>query len=164
MHEALDLALALTASYLGFACLALSMPRHWRDVTSDLALPAGRVTALHAIGYSALAVSLVLTLLRDGASFGSVLWVLVLTAGAATVAFTLTWRPAWLRLAVRVARVAQRRFLRIPALTALGHPPCRDAQVPPEAGCRKRPARRKPRARQREERGTRSSDDKDPKY
>ena len=96
----------------------------------ELALPAGRVTALRAIGYSALAVSLALTLLRDGASFGSVLWVLVLTAGAVAVAFTLTWRPAWLRLAVRVARVAQH----------------------------------KPRARQREERGTRSSGDKDPKY
>lgn len=108
MHEALWLALALAASCLGFACLALSLPRHWKDVTGELTPPPGRVTALRAIGYPALAVSLALTLLRDGASFGSVLWVLVLTAGAAAVALTLTWRPAWLRLAVRVARKVQR--------------------------------------------------------
>lgn len=112
MHEALwlalDLALVLAASCLGFACLALSMPRHWRDVTGEVALPAGRVTALRALGYLALAGSLALTLLRDGVSFGSVLWVLVLTAGAATVTFTLTWRPAWLRQAVRVVRVSRK--------------------------------------------------------
>jgi hypothetical protein len=104
MREALLLILALAGSCLGFACFALSMQRHWENVTRELALPARRVAVLRAVGCAALAASLVLALLRDGPTFGSVLWVLVLTVGAVAVAFTLTWRPFWLLHFTRAAQ------------------------------------------------------------
>lgn len=103
MREAAWLSLLLAASCLGFACLALSLPRHWRDVSGKAALSRRAVIGLRACGYFALAVSLAFALLRDGPSFGGVLWILALAVAAATVAFTLTWRLEWLRVAVRAA-------------------------------------------------------------
>lgn len=105
MHETLWLVSAMTASYLGFGCLALSLRQHWKDVTHEPPLRPASVATLRVIGYTAIASTLVLTVLRDGPGFGSVLWVLLLTASATAIAFTLTWRPSWLRLAVRAVRI-----------------------------------------------------------
>ncbi len=35
--------------------------------------------------------------LRDGPSFGALLWATVISLAALAVAFTLSWRPSWLR-------------------------------------------------------------------
>jgi hypothetical protein len=95
------LAAALAASGCGFACLALAMPRHWADVAGTapptVTLTARRSALLRIAGAAALALSFALALLRDGASFGSLLGLLVWSLGAVGVALTLTWRPHWLR-------------------------------------------------------------------
>ncbi len=87
----------LGTAYLGFALLALGQSKHRRTVkAADLKTPF-RSAIPRCLGALALATSLALALLRDGPSFGALLWVTVLTAGAIAVAFTLAWRPKWLR-------------------------------------------------------------------
>jgi Protein of unknown function (DUF3325) len=81
------------------------MAKHWGTVTGENSLPSIRLTALRMIGFSALAASFSLALLRDGASFGSLLWILILTLSAIMTAFTLTWKPHWLALLAKAARV-----------------------------------------------------------
>jgi hypothetical protein len=103
MAEVWYFAAALAASCLGFCCLAMSMARHWQDITGEQAGP-HPASALRAVGYSTLAASLVLLWLLDGPGFGSVLWVLMLTVTAAAVAFVLTWRPTWLRALARMIK------------------------------------------------------------
>ncbi len=94
----------LAISYVGFACLALSLATHWRKATGESTLPSNRINTLRMIGFSALAVSFALALLRDGVSFGSLLWVLILTLSAVMTAFTFTWKPHWLALLAKAAR------------------------------------------------------------
>ncbi|WP_334178521.1 DUF3325 domain-containing protein [Pseudoxanthomonas sp.] len=102
MHEsasALLLLAALVASVAGMGWLALSMPVHAQQVWSaPLAAPARR--ALKVAGAVALAVALGLCLAVDHATMASLVWVMGLTAAAASVAMTLAWRPRWLRLLV----------------------------------------------------------------
>ena len=46
-----------------------------------------------------------LALVRDGGGLGSLLWFTCISLAAMTVAFTLTWRPRWLRpIALILAR------------------------------------------------------------
>ncbi len=105
----------VTAAYLGFVLLALAQARPWQRV-SQAAPPTGiRRLALRTLGGLALLLSLVLCLVRDGPSFGALLWATAISIAAAAVVFTLTWRPAVLRpLAKMVAasgggwRVTQR--------------------------------------------------------
>lgn len=85
------------AACLGFALLALTQARPWQRV-SRAAPPAGvRRPALRTLGGLALGLSLLLCLVRDGPGFGALLWATAVSIAAASVAFTLTWRPAWLR-------------------------------------------------------------------
>lgn len=90
MH-ALLLVAASVAGYIGFACLALAMPRHWTEVS-------GRKTAttprrLRACGFALLGLAYAFCVHRDGASFGGVLGIVLLSAAAGGVALTLAWRP-----------------------------------------------------------------------
>jgi hypothetical protein len=91
------LALAFAACYLGFALLALTLRRHWEDVTGQHELPPVVPRVLRALGSAGLAAGLGLALWRDGASLGSVLWVTLLAAAGLAVVCTLAWRPRWLR-------------------------------------------------------------------
>ena len=84
---------ALAAGYLGFALLALAQPRHWHAVIGRTAAPPPRPVALRSAGWSGVACAFALVLQRDGAAFGSVLGILLLTVCAAAVALTLAWRP-----------------------------------------------------------------------
>lgn len=87
----------LTAAYFGFALVALTQAQHWRRI-SRAPPPTGiRPLALRTLGGLALVLSLALCLVRDGPSFGSLLWATAVSLTAAAVAFTLTWRPALLR-------------------------------------------------------------------
>jgi len=97
MPDSLLLLALLAAAYAGFALLALSQARHWRAVVGAAALPRRRVLVLRSIGGVLIALSLMLSLLRDGASFGSLLWATAISLAALAVAFTLAWRPRLLR-------------------------------------------------------------------
>lgn len=102
MDELYGFVLIQLATGLGFSCLALAMSRHWTQVTGQTALSQRRAKCLRAAGGFVLAISLALTLIFEGPNFGSLMWVLALAIGAASVALTLTWRPHWLRPLARV--------------------------------------------------------------
>ena len=85
------------AAYLGFALLALGQARPWQRVAQTPPPTGLRLLALRMLGGLALTLSLGLALLRDGPSFGALLWATAITLAALAVAFTLTWRPNWLR-------------------------------------------------------------------
>lgn len=88
----------------GMAWLALAMDVHWKQVNSG-ALPAQSVRSLRVTGYSALFGSLVCCLVVDHATMASLVWIMLLAGSALTIAFTLSWRPHWLRVfAVPFAR------------------------------------------------------------
>jgi len=97
VRDGLLLLSVFAAAYCGFALLALSQARHWKRVMNAGVCPKRIVWALRACGYGLLGVCFVLALLRDGASFGSLVWATAISVGAVAVAFTLTWRPAWFR-------------------------------------------------------------------
>lgn len=92
MTPALLLILAGLASYGGFACLALAMPRHWAQMGGARLRVAPPRRLLRGCGAALLGGAYALLVYRDGPSFGSVLWVLLLFAAAAAVALSLAWR------------------------------------------------------------------------
>ncbi|MET0335737.1 MAG: DUF3325 domain-containing protein [Rhizobacter sp.] len=103
MHESLMLALAALASLAGFGWLALAMEVHWEQVQGRHAERSPAVVKrLRVCGVLGLVASLVLCLWVDHASMASLVWVMLLAAAAATIAFALTWRAQWLRLLVRL--------------------------------------------------------------
>lgn len=87
---------ALVCCAAGLAWLALAMESHWTQVRGAQPLVAGMQRLLRALGGGALALSLALCLWADHASMAVLVWVMALAAGALAVAFTLSWRPAWL--------------------------------------------------------------------
>jgi len=97
MPDSLLLLALLVADYVGFALLALSQAQHWRTVIGAAPLPRSPVLLLRTLGGALIALSLLLSLLRDGPSFGSLLWATAISAAALAVAFTLAWRPRMLR-------------------------------------------------------------------
>lgn len=108
MAEALLLLIAGGSAYSGFALFALSQSRHWQHVVAGSAAKPPQKQALRMIGGLALALALACSWLRDGPAFGSVLWLLLLSVAAPLLAFTLSWRPQWLKqLALRLAVLDQ---------------------------------------------------------
>jgi hypothetical protein len=85
---------AFLAAVLGSALLALSQPRHWQSVTSTTARPA---KAAHRLGCGLVFTSLLLTILRDGASFGGLSWPMLIGFSAVITALLLTFAPNTLR-------------------------------------------------------------------
>jgi len=107
MPDSLLLLALFAAAYAGFALLALSQARHWRTVVGAAALPRSRVLLLRTLGGALIALSLLLALMRDGASFGSLLWATAISLAALAVAFTLAWRPRLLRPLAVVGRLGR---------------------------------------------------------
>ncbi len=97
MREAVLLLLAAASSYAGFACLALAQERHWEQVMAHPGPAPAQRRWLRWAGVLGLCASLLLALWRDGPGLGGLLWCVLLTATALGVAFTLAWRPRWLR-------------------------------------------------------------------
>ncbi len=97
MHDAALLATALVLNVAGMAWLALAMEAHWEQVRGD-ALSQARVWRLRVLGALGLLAALVLCLWVDHASMAVLVWVMTLAGAALGIAFTLTWRPRWLRL------------------------------------------------------------------
>ena len=102
MPEAMLLLAVFVAAYLGFAALAMSQDRHWHHVGGGRHCPRRTSLVLRCAGWALLLAALVLALVRDGASFGSLLWATVITVGALLVVATLSWRAHWLRPAARL--------------------------------------------------------------
>jgi len=102
MREVLLLAAALLACTAGMGWLALAMPGHWAQVRPGEASGA-QVRRLRMLGALGLAAGLGLCLAADHASMAALVWVMALAASALAVAFTLTWRPRWLRALAWVA-------------------------------------------------------------
>lgn len=88
------LSAALLSAVLGSVMLALSQRRHWQAVTGS-PLSAGR--PMRRLGSLLLAASFVLTILRDGASFGALAWPMLVGFSALIVAMLLAWVPQALR-------------------------------------------------------------------
>ena len=96
----------VTAAYLGFALLALTQTRHWRRVSRAPPPTGMRRLAPRTLGGLALLLSLALCLVRDGPSFGALLWATAISIAAVAVAFTLTWRPALLSPLVKMVAIS----------------------------------------------------------
>ncbi len=85
--------------WTGFGLLALSQREHWTVSAAELAYPSRRrVRGVRFLGALLLAGALAPCVAAHGAGFGLLLWMLLLAASAAAVAFTLAWRPRWLAL------------------------------------------------------------------
>lgn len=100
MPDALRLALALAASFLGMSWFALAMKAHWRQAIGRDTPPATALV-LRGLGALAIAASLALCLTVDHVSMASLVFVMTLAASALAVAILLSWRPrvlAWLVL------------------------------------------------------------------
>ncbi|QGZ38149.1 uncharacterized protein DUF3325 [Pseudoduganella flava] len=102
--SALQLLAAAALCYGGFACLALAMPDHWVQAGGRQEAAATLCRPLRRAGAMLLAAAYALCVCRDGASFGTLLWVVLVSAGALAVALTLTWRPHWLLAPARALR------------------------------------------------------------
>ena len=81
---------AFVLSFSGFAALALSMDRHYRDLSGR---PPARLRklALSVAGWSLLCASLVATVAGQGVSIGLTLWFGIITLAALLVALSLTY-------------------------------------------------------------------------
>jgi hypothetical protein len=100
MADAALVALAFASSYLGCALFALSQkPHHARvaGLSSRAALPAATRRRCQALGTLSLVLAFGASLVAEGPSFGSLLWVLGLAGAGLSVTFTLSYRPHWLR-------------------------------------------------------------------
>lgn len=98
MHEALCMLAAAVLALLGFALLALSQERHFETVYAA-PLPATHLcSAQRGAGFTLICISLPVCVASQGPGLGGLLWLVLISAAAMAVAFTLTWRPMWLRV------------------------------------------------------------------
>lgn len=102
MPDAALLLAVFAACYLGFAALALSQDRHWHHVGGGRHCPHRTSMLLRRAGWGLLPAALVLAVVRDEASFGSLLWATTLGIAAFCVVATLSWRAHWLRPLARL--------------------------------------------------------------
>lgn len=90
---------AIFLTLLGMACLSLSLPSHWRQVTgieNSLPSPSERLR-LRVVGYCSLAVAFLLCLAADHPSMAVLVWVMLLAVAAKSIASILSWRQHWLK-------------------------------------------------------------------
>lgn len=97
MSDSLPLVGAVLLNIAGFGWLALAMDAHWKRVRGSGKQTPGGQRLLRLAAAVAFLISLALCNLSDHATIAALVWVMALTAGALTVAFSLTWRPVWLR-------------------------------------------------------------------
>lgn len=99
MHEALWMGTASLLNTLGMAWLALSQERHLETVSASPGPTASPSTLRRwrLQGAALLALALGLCLWQDGAAFGSLLWLMLLSASALAVALQLSFGPSALR-------------------------------------------------------------------
>lgn len=84
------IALCLLAALAGFAGLSLGMTRHQRDVLGRTLAPSSSLR-WRIVGWTGLALSLLLAVVRDGAALGTVYGLGELTVAALAVSLSTTW-------------------------------------------------------------------------
>ena len=94
---------AFGSGLFGFGWLALTQERHRARVPA--AASAGAPEGQRSAGLVAILLGLPLCIACDGPAFGTLVWLLLTSAAALAVSFTLTWQPRWLALAERAARL-----------------------------------------------------------
>jgi hypothetical protein len=99
MAEWMALTGALAATVLGFAWLALAMEDHWQQVYGGSTPSQATQHALRMLGASGIIVSGILCFIADRPSMAVLVWILFMAFGAASIALTLSWKPALLRIA-----------------------------------------------------------------
>lgn len=109
MREVLLMLAAWVVLLLGMALLALSQERHRDRIFISNRPAALDIRAQRATAFIATGLGLPACIASQGASFGSLLWLLLLSAAALAVALTLTWRPQWLRPLAGAARIVFQR-------------------------------------------------------
>lgn len=91
------LSFAILASVAGMGWLAMSMQVHaqqtWNHAPSPMALK-----VLRWLGSAALLTAFALCLSADHATMAVLVWFMALAGAALSIAFTLSWRPHWLRV------------------------------------------------------------------
>jgi hypothetical protein len=85
---------AVLAALLGCVCLALSQHGHWQAVTRS---PSASGRAPRRLGALLLTACVLLTILRDGASFAALFSPVLIGTAALITAMVLTWAPHLLR-------------------------------------------------------------------
>lgn len=88
------LILAIVSALASALLLALSQERNWRIAYGA---GAGGRTTMRRIGWPLVLLTLALCIVRDGASFGTILGLFLLAAAFLAVTLTLAFRPRWLR-------------------------------------------------------------------
>ena len=101
MAEQLWLGLTLVLAVCGMAWLALAMDPHWRQLHSERPLSAATARRLRVSGALALLASLACCLVAEHPSMAALVWVMLSTAAALIVTFTLAFRPRWLSFLAR---------------------------------------------------------------
>jgi hypothetical protein len=92
--ELFKLLTLLGCSFSGFALIALTQSQHRKRVAEAPALQRRQAWRRRAAGALLLMLALPIALWREQeGGFGSILWVLSLTAGALLVSAGLTWKP-----------------------------------------------------------------------
>lgn len=86
--------IAFLSAFAGFAAMALSMHKHYRDLFG-VAPPERLRKALRTSGFVKIAASLGLAIAVEGISIGLVLWAGLLTLAAIAVCLLLTYRERW---------------------------------------------------------------------
>lgn len=97
MFNALSLLAIAALLFISFALLALTQDRHWETVLKSNRPFTHNRQPQRAIYLIAIFCALPLSFAQEGAGFGGLLWVLMVCASAAAVAFTLTICPVVLR-------------------------------------------------------------------
>lgn len=92
------------AVYCGFMSLALSQAKHWTRMIEASRCPPHVARRLRILGWLTLAATFALSVSREGASFGSLLWSCLISAAAMAVALTLAWKPRWLGMIAVILR------------------------------------------------------------
>lgn len=89
------LALTYAVCLLCCALLAFSQASHWRAALNDRKADPPKVAKT---GWLLVFASLVPCILRDGGNFAASVWPLIFAVSVMTIAMTLTYRPATLRV------------------------------------------------------------------
>ncbi len=95
--HAVLLAGALLACVLGMGWLALAMPVHAQQAWGRQPSVANQ-RALRWLGAVGLLAALLLCLGADHPTMAVLVWIMALALAAVLTAFTLAWRPRWLRV------------------------------------------------------------------
>lgn len=96
MVDAMLLLLAQLVALCAMGWFSLSLKPHWRQVRQS-ELPDRAVPVLRILGSAGLLVALVLCLQADAPTMAALVWFMTVSLAGFLVAFTLSWRPGFLR-------------------------------------------------------------------